>query len=260
MRRHLEMAFAAGMYVFPGGTVDRRDFDTEVAWAGPTPAEWSRRLACVPAEARALVCAATRETFEESGVLLAGATADTIVADTTEEGWEQDRRALVDRQLSFTHFLRRRRLVLRTDLLAAWAHWITPESEPRRFDTRFFVALMPAGQRTRDVSGEADHVIWMRPSDALAGADMGELQMLPPTYVTLSELAIYVDPREAIAAAAARVITTIMPGVELIDGELFFTEGSGTPVEGSSTPAERSRTHVKASGTPVLPPSRDVNR
>ena len=75
LRRHLGMAFAAGMYAFPGGTVDVRDSDREVAWAGPTPAEWGRRLSCDEATARALVCAAVRETFEESGVLLAGASA-----------------------------------------------------------------------------------------------------------------------------------------------------------------------------------------
>ncbi len=162
LRRHLGMAFAAGMYAFPGGTVDPRDSDRAVAWAGPTPAEWAQRLECDEAGARALVCAAVRETFEESGVLLAGAAPDTVVADTTGEGWEQDRAALVDRSLGFADFLTARGLVLRTDLLAAWAHWITPEFEPRRYDTRFFVAALPAGQRTRDVSGEADTVAWMK--------------------------------------------------------------------------------------------------
>ncbi len=53
--------------------------------------------------------------------------------------------------------------MLRTDLLGAWAHWITPAFEPRRYDTRFFVAALPAGQQTRDVSGESDAVAWMRP-------------------------------------------------------------------------------------------------
>jgi 8-oxo-dGTP pyrophosphatase MutT (NUDIX family) len=227
LRRHRQMAFAAGMYAFPGGTVDPRDFDTAVAWAGPTPEQWAATLACTPAEARALVCAATRETFEESGVLLAGSTQQTVVADTTGDDWERDRGALVDRRLSFSDFLLRRGLVLRTDLLAAWAHWITPEFEPRRYDTRFFLAPMPAGQRTRDVSGEADHVVWMRPSDALAAVHSGEMEMLVPTYVTLSELVGYTGTPEAIAAAASRVISTIMPGVARIDGELYFTDLSG---------------------------------
>jgi 8-oxo-dGTP pyrophosphatase MutT (NUDIX family) len=227
LRRHLAMAFAAGMYAFPGGTVDPRDFDSTVAWAGPSPEQWAERLDCDPGEARALVCAATRETFEESGVLLAGSTAQTLVADTTDDDWEQDRTALVERSLSFTDFLARRGLVLRTDLLAAWAHWITPEFEPRRYDTRFFLAKLPTGQRTRDVSGEADHVAWMRPSDALTGVAAQEMEMLAPTFVTLTEMAEYASAGAAIAAADPRVITTITPGVQRVGDELFFTHMEG---------------------------------
>ena len=227
LRRHRQMAFAAGMYAFPGGTVEPRDFDTAVAWAGPTPEEWADRLACPPAEASALVCAAARETFEESGVLLAGSTASTVVADTTGDDWEQDRGALVERRLAFSDFLLRRGLVLRTDLLAAWAHWITPEFEPRRYDTRFFLAAMPVGQRTRDVSGEADHVTWMRPAEALAGAEAGQMEMLPPTSVTLRELSGYTHVDAAIAAAERRVITAVLPGVQRVDGELYFVDMFG---------------------------------
>ena len=102
--------------------------------------------------ARALVCAAVRETFEESGVLLAGASADEVVADTTGDDWEADRVALEARELSLTDFLERRGLVLRSDLLGAWAGWLTPVFEPRRYRTWFFVAVLPEGQRTRDVS------------------------------------------------------------------------------------------------------------
>ena len=83
LRRQTSMAFAGGMCVFPGGGVDERDFDASVAWAGPTPAEWAARLRTDEPTARALVCAAVRETFEESGVLLAGPSADEVVADTT---------------------------------------------------------------------------------------------------------------------------------------------------------------------------------
>ena len=113
------------------------------------------------------------------------------MADTTGDDWEADRAALVDRTLAFTDFLDRRGLVLRTDLLRAWAHWITPEFEPRRYDTRFFLAVMPAGQLTRDVVGEADKVAWMRPHEACAGVDDGSMAMLPPTYVTVQELTAY---------------------------------------------------------------------
>ena len=94
LRRQASMAFAAGMCVFPGGGVDPRDFDHAVAWAGPSPASWAARLATDEATARALVCAAVRETFEESGVLLAGTSASSVVEDTTGDDWEADRVAL----------------------------------------------------------------------------------------------------------------------------------------------------------------------
>jgi 8-oxo-dGTP pyrophosphatase MutT (NUDIX family) len=219
LRRHRAMAFAAGMYAFPGGTVDPRDSDRDVAWAGPGPAEWGDRLACDEATARALVCAAVRETFEESGVLLAGAGPTTVVEDTTGSDWEAERAALVDRTLAFADFLSGRGLVLRTDLLAAWAHWVTPEFEPRRYDTRFFVAAMPPGQLTRDVSGEADQVAWMTPAEALAGVDSGAMGMLPPTYIALREIAGLATFEDVWSAAGRRDIRTVTPGVEIVGDE-----------------------------------------
>jgi 8-oxo-dGTP pyrophosphatase MutT (NUDIX family) len=223
LRRHLGMAFAPGMFAFPGGTVDSRDSDHEVAWAGPPPAWWAERLKCDEPLARALVCAAVRETFEESGVLLAGPEPDTIVSDTTGAEWEAERKALVERRLAFADLLSARGLVLRTDLLAPWAHWITPEFEPRRYDTRFFVATMPTGQRTRDVSGEADHVAWMRPSEAVRGVAGGDMAMLPPTFVTMSEMARFGTPDEVLAASRDRELVTVVPGVEIVDGEGLLT-------------------------------------
>ena len=77
------------------------------------------------------------------------------------EDWEADRAALEARELAFTDFLERRGLVLRTDLLGVWAAWLTPVFEPRRYRTWFFVADLPEGQRTRDVSTESDQVTWL---------------------------------------------------------------------------------------------------
>jgi 8-oxo-dGTP pyrophosphatase MutT (NUDIX family) len=222
LRRHREMAFAAGMYVFPGGVVDRRDSDPGLTWAGPSDAEWAERLRCDEPTARALVCAAVRETFEESGVLLAGPTHSSVVADTTGEDWEADRRRLVDRALAFSELLGARDLVLRTDLMAACGHWITPEFEPRRYDTRFFVAELPSGQRTRDVSGESDRVAWMSPRAACAGVDAGEMAMLPPTYATLCQVRSFDRAGAVVSAARDRAISTIMPTVEVIDGESWL--------------------------------------
>lgn len=223
IRRHTAMPFAAGMYAFPGGVVDPRDYDPPVRWTGPPPEQWAARLNCGEGLAGALVCAAVRETFEESGVLLAGTSEENVVADTTASDWEADRQALVAHDLAFAEFLLRRELTLRADLLAGWAHWTTPEFEPRRYDTRFFVAVMPAGQRTRDVSGEADRVGWLRPAAVLEGVDSGAMAMLPPTYVAMRDLATIEQAADALSLAAARPIRPIVPGVEIVDGEGFLT-------------------------------------
>jgi hypothetical protein len=114
--------------------------------------------------------------------------------------------------------------VLRTDLLYAWAHWITPQFESRRYDTRFFVAAVPAGQSARDVSGEADRVTWIRPGDAVAGADSGSMERWPPTYVTLTELAAHSTVDAVLTAAPQRVIRTVQPGVEVVDDVMYFSD------------------------------------
>jgi hypothetical protein len=167
--------------------------------------------------ARALVCAAVRETFEESGVLLAGPHDDEVVADTTGADWEADRVALESRELAMTDFLTRRGLVLRTDLLGVWAAWLTPIFEPKRYRTWFFVALLPEGQRTRDVSSESSEVAWLPARDAVAGADRGEMLMMPPTYLTSLDVTRYADPAAVVAAAHERTVEMHTPGLEALD-------------------------------------------
>jgi 8-oxo-dGTP pyrophosphatase MutT (NUDIX family) len=214
LRRHVSMDFAGGMCVFPGGGVDPRDFDHTVAWAGPSPAEWAERLGVEEAKARALVCAAVRETFEESGVLLAGESAESVVADTTGADWEADRVELEGRELALTEFLSRRGLVLRTDLLGVWSGWLTPVFEPKRYRTWFFVAELPEGQRTRDVSTESDQVVWLSAMRAVEQAESGEILMLPPTYITSLDVGQYADPQAVIDAAADRRVEMFCPAVE----------------------------------------------
>ena len=213
LRRTRGMAFAAGSCVFPGGRVDARDADATIGWAGPVAEEWGDLLGITPEHARALVCAAVRETFEESGVLLAGPSPDTVVRDTTGAEWEVDRRRLEAGEVPFTEVVRRRGLVLRTDLLRWWGSWVTPVQEPRRYDTRFFVARLPDGQVTRDVSTESDQVLWSPVRDVLDAVDAGRLTMLPPTYVTCLELLPFRTPAEALAAAAHRDRSTVEPAV-----------------------------------------------
>lgn len=217
--RATTMAFAAGMYAFPGGSVDPRDFTVELDWAGPPPSEWAARLGLDEAAAKAVLCAAVREVFEESGVLLAGPDPDTVVGDVSGEDWEAARVALVDRGIGFAEMLAERGLVPRTDLLAPWSRWVTPEFEPRRYDTYFFVAVLPAGQRTRDVGGEAAHTTWARPADLLDES----LPMLPPTRSTLRQLGAHPTIAAVLEAAAARDAgAPIEPRME------FDADGNGT--------------------------------
>lgn len=214
LRRQVSMDFAGGMCVYPGGGVDPRDFDAEVGWAGPSPETWAARLGCDEETARALVCAAVRETFEESGVLLAGGSETSVVADTTGEDWETDRVALESRELSMTEFLTRRGLVLRTDLLGVWDAWLTPIFEPKRYRTWFFVAVLPAGQVTRDVSTESSSVAWIPARVAADQADAGDLALMPPTYLTSMEIGTHGSPEEVLTVAASRSVAMFTPGVE----------------------------------------------
>ena len=181
LRRTKGMPFAGGMTAYPGGGVDQRDGDTEIGWAGPTPAEWAAAFGCDERTARELVCAAVRETFEEAGVLLAGARrGGAVVPDVSGDDWEEQRQALLTRELSLAELLAGRGLVLRSDLLRPFAHWITPPIEPRRYDTKFFVAALPAGQEARrrlrrgrrggvaDARRRAGRAASRRPADAAA--------------------------------------------------------------------------------------------
>lgn len=216
LQRVAGMAFAGGMTVFPGGGVDQRDADTSIAWTGPDADWWGQRFGCPAALARALVCAAVRETFEESGVLLAGPDPHTVVADTSE--YADARQALVDRDLSLAQFLATRGLVLRADLLRPWANWVTPAEEPRRYDTRFFLAELPAGQRADGVTTEADNAGWRRPADAIEDWRAGRRGLLPPTWVTLAEIAECATV--ATARAVERTIGKVTPKVIRENGVL----------------------------------------
>ncbi|HWG02165.1 MAG TPA: NUDIX hydrolase [Trebonia sp.] len=214
LKRPGSMVFAAGAYVFPGGSVDAADADPGIRWRGPAPAQFGARLGAAPELARALVVAAVRETFEESGVLLAGSPdggpAGGPVA-VAGPGWERDRAALNSGELSFPALLARRDLAVLADRLVPWARWITPEAEPKRFDARFFAALMPPGQAIAAHEAEADNLAWIAPEAALASARAGEIMLLPPTAVILGEFACMDDL--ATTLAAHRAITPVQPRI-----------------------------------------------
>jgi 8-oxo-dGTP pyrophosphatase MutT (NUDIX family) len=209
LARARAMDFAPGAHVFPGGSVDPED--ASVQWHGSPP----QGLGVPDERARALVCAAIRETFEESGVLIADGSGPD----------PEDRRALLAGEMSFGEVLARHGLALSPDLVTPWARWVTPEAAPRRFDTWFFVAEMPPGQ-VPEASAESDSVEWLRPGDALAAARAGRLTLLPPTAVTLAEIGGF--PDVAAVIAARREIIPLMPTVDVEGGTAWLTLPAGT--------------------------------
>jgi 8-oxo-dGTP pyrophosphatase MutT (NUDIX family) len=232
LRRVAAMKFAPGAYVFPGGSVDPGDHGAAVGWHGPDPAEFGARLGASAEMARALVCAAVRETFEEAGVLLAGAPDGGPLADPSGPSWEADRAALVTGDVTLAELLSRRGLVVRADLLVPWARWITPEGEPRRFDARFFAAALPVGQVATGHEAESDRIEWLRPADAIESARAGQISMLPPTATTLHDFAV--DGGDGVAAILGRrpVIEPVVPRLVLEDGQawLYVPDEVGFPL------------------------------
>lgn len=230
MRRHAAMEFAAGMTVFPGGGVDERDREAGLAgnraWYGPEPGWWAARFGIATDLAEALVCAAARETFEESGVLFAGPADDPdgIISDASV--YHQARAALEDRSLSFADFLRGEGLVLRADLLRPWSNWVTPKEErTRRYDTYFFVGALPKGQRADGENTESDRVGWSSPESAIEDFAEGRSLLLPPTWSQLDSLTgRTVDEVLALDRQIARVQPTLTVVQDNWEIEFFDSE------------------------------------
>ena len=227
MRRVTTMAFAAGMHVFPGGSVDGDDMRVPLASSADLLTGLDARLSTAPDGGAALLAAAARETFEECGVLLV-VPRNAINADE----WEPRRRSLLDGGVTFSALLTASGYEVDTAAIRPWTHWITPEVEERRYDTRFFVAALPADQQARDVGGEADRVHWLRPADALERHAAGGLAMLLPTVAVLASLLPYATAEDAVKAADARVIRPQLPRAFLDpDGSLRWSIVDGSSGE-----------------------------
>ncbi len=202
--RHHQIEFASGALVFPGGRME--DGDAQIAQSSANcPQSFDLDVA-----ARSLRVAAIRESFEECGILMArpDGAADLISAE---------RLRTIDRRTPFAEILRRENLVLAIDLLVPFAHWITPPFMPKRFDTHFFVALVPHDQIIAHDGREAVDSIWILPRVALEEGKRGRFTLVFATERNLWKLAHFSDCASAIAAARADPIVTVMP--ERIAGE-----------------------------------------
>ena len=200
LRRHPSTAFGS-VHVFPGGVVDASDHDPvlDPRCPGLADADASEQLG-IPTGGRAFWVAAIREAFEEAGVLLAGpATGGYVRFDgspSVEARFDAHRRALNAGERSFLEVLEAEDLVLALGDVRYVAHWITPEGEPKRFDTRFFLARAPEGQAYAHDDGEIIGSEWVRPHDALERHHAGDFPMIGPTIVSLQDLGRYATSEE----------------------------------------------------------------
>ena len=186
IRRQKSMSFAPDVVAFPGGSVDPKDSDPAVPWAGPSPQEWAQKLDQTEDDARRIIVAAVREVFEECGVLLAGHDATSVVHDVSTAAWSEERRKLAAHEQSLAEVLIRHQLYIRTDLLSYCANWVTPEFSNKRYDTFFFAALCPEGQTPDDATSEVSIADWVEPQWAFDEGDAGVITLLPPTIYNLN--------------------------------------------------------------------------
>jgi len=228
VRRHTKSAFAPGAYVFPGGRIEAADYTRQAERichglsfelaqniiAGTRP----------PEKALAFFVAAIRETFEEAGILLAYREIPEFVSfDEAEKmRFTQYRKEVKTDPFSFAKIMEREGLKLATEKLFYFAHWITPEISPIRYDARFFVAAAPAKQEALEDELETTAHMWISPKKVLKEQKRG----LPVPFATLSNiqvLAQFASVDEVIASTKNKEIPAILPTLTLEDVEMKWT-------------------------------------
>ena len=232
--RHREADFASGALVFPGGKVDACDADA--VWADLAP-----DASAVPD--RAFLVAAARETFEEAGLVLArrrGAQS-LLDAEAAHRMVESYRARLLGGETTFLDLVRAEDLLLATDLMVPFAHWITPERVPKRFDTHFLLVAAPVAQLGAHDGGESVEGFWIAPGQALRDAEAGARTLVLPTQMNLLKLARHATVAEAVAATRAGRIVTVTPRIERVEGgrKLHIPAEAGYGVTEVLVPARR---------------------
>jgi len=207
MVRHHQIEFNSGALVFPGGSIDAND--KEIA-GRPELYSGSGGL---DAEALGFRIAGVRETFEESGILLARAKGSGVLVDAVRarDIEAAHRVALCEGKTTFLDIVASNDVVLALDALVPYAHWITPEGMPKRFDTWFFLAAAPPDQLGAHDGRESTDSIWVSPREALAGGDSGRFKLPFPTTRNLIRLGKQATVAAALAHARGMDIVTVMP-------------------------------------------------
>lgn len=233
LERHAKSEFLPDMYVFPGGRVEAADRDLADRTGGISAAEAKAALPMVAAElSQAFFVAAIRETFEESGILLARRRGQAdLISGEHAASLLKHRLEIQGGKRSFRLLLESEDLELAGDLLCVHAHWVTPEAVPRRFDTLFFSAVAPEGQIAQHDGFESTDHVWIRPEEALEQAKMNERRIIFPTTCNLQVLCGFATASEVLNASRNRPVVTVLPRVVESDGarKLVIPPEAGYP-------------------------------
>jgi 8-oxo-dGTP pyrophosphatase MutT (NUDIX family) len=233
VKRHSKSGFFANAHVYPGGGVEAADLALGQRF-GLDAAPLAERMGCGEDEALAALVAAAREAFEEAGLLLAVDAAGQPIQDHPE--LTRLRAALNARELGFGEVLVRLDAQLDLGDMGYIAHWITPEAEPRRFDTRFFVAALPSGQQLVPDAREVVDGAWMSAQAALSAYYAGQIELAPPTVMTLAQLEARGALDAILAWAQAHTSAPLLPEFVqvndrptiILPGDPLFTRGDAT--------------------------------
>jgi 8-oxo-dGTP pyrophosphatase MutT (NUDIX family) len=214
MVRHYEIDFNSGALVFPGGSVDQGD--REII-AKPELYAGGEGL---DAAALSFRIAAIRETFEESGILLARPRGSKALVDAKRAGEIEaaNRTALCESKTTFLKVLTDHGMLLALDELVPYAHWITPEGMPKRFDTWFFLAAAPPEQAGAHDGKESTDSIWVSPREALEGGESGRFKLPFPTTRNLIRLGKQASVKAALDDSRGKAVVTVMPVMTKLNG------------------------------------------
>lgn len=245
-RRHHKQSFMAGAYVFPGGQVEETDKSPELESyikksCDFDPARILQENEFSAAEALGFFIAAIRETFEEVGILLGGSASGDFVSfhdKNIRARYAEHRRRLYASEITLSDIAREENIVFFPDILVPYAHWITPEFEKMRFDTRFFLAKLPPQQRPVADATELTESLWVTPRKALELHKKKEIMLMPPTLKTIEELSVFESIDQLFAAVAQKEIYPILP--QLAGKFLLLPHDPDYGIEGYKRPADTS--------------------
>jgi 8-oxo-dGTP pyrophosphatase MutT (NUDIX family) len=218
LKRHEKSSFFAGNFVYPGGRVDREDGSVEMCaqcrGVSPEEAQQQFKGTLSPEESLAHWVAAIRELFEEAGVLLAcdqNGKVSYSKDQTRREEVSHYRELIQNKKVDICQLAREKEFYFALDQLHYYAHWITPEARPERFDTRFFVACHPEGQEATFDQKETTVGVWVTPQKALEENLKANIVLSPPTLKTIEDLSRFKSINDLLRSLKENQIEPILP-------------------------------------------------